>query len=99
MNNIHISIPSTVEMRIERYKCSDCKKLKYFVVSYYEWYGSNMTCLNCGRDYNEDGWMPFYPPYKTARKDNICNTKKKYRLFMNKINKTKNEITEVLKEL
>lgn len=56
MSTVHIHAPRPCKRMVQWYVCQDCKKQSPFAILVYDWYGPEMTCMRCGRHYNEDGW-------------------------------------------
>jgi len=79
MGKLHICAPSSVGVRLSRKYCPTCDKDRFFVIAHYEWYGSDLTCLRCGEQFDtEEGQKPrpFCPGW---RKQNIKSAKKLWR--------------------
>ncbi len=51
----NICAPTPVDIRSMKKDCPVCEKETEFLCEYYEWYGGEITCLNCGDRWNEDG--------------------------------------------
>lgn len=77
---VHICAPAPVVVKLRRLYCPTCNRRTYSVISFYEWYGPDDTCLNCGERFNEDGRAP-RPFMRGWRKDSIAAAKRHYRRF------------------
>jgi len=64
----HISWVKTHDRKIMREKCPDCGRNSFFACFYQEWYGWDLTCMNCGRSFSDGEWCSL-PFCRTARKD------------------------------
>lgn len=82
MNNdtIHVCVLQIKTCKLVRQVCLDCKKRSIFVCLYYEWYGPSITCLNCGRNWQDGEWMPFMFS-RSARQRSINSAKEAYRNY------------------
>lgn len=56
MTHIHIHAPAPMERSVRWFNCHDCKKRSPFAILSYEWYGPSMTCMRCGRNYQDGEW-------------------------------------------
>ena len=77
-DKIVICQPTITDLRLQRLPCPTCKRRRWFVRWFQEWYGWNDTCLRCGENW-QDGEMcprPFRPRW---RQDNIESAKRIYR--------------------
>ncbi len=54
----NICAPAPVEIKTTLIDCPTCEKKTEFLCEYYEWYGGEITCLNCGDSWNEEGRAP-----------------------------------------
>ena len=72
---IQINAPRYSKVEKFRKKCPDCQKRAYMIASHQEWYGWDITCLSCGRHWQDGEWIPL-DFYRNARKDNIDNARK-----------------------
>jgi hypothetical protein len=70
---VHILCPPTVDRRVLWQDCPDCKKRSPIAYLFYEWYGPNGTCMRCGREYNEEGWVraPLMRGWRDLNKRNM----------------------------
>lgn len=75
---IHISQPIPVDRSLSRQACPTCKKKRWFVGWFYEWYGWDHTCLSCG-DRWSDGEMCERPFMRGWRKKSIDSAKARWR--------------------
>lgn len=76
--NVHICAPLPTHRFHFKKVCLDCKKESLFIGVSYEWYGSDATCLRCGRKWCDGEWMP--PGfYRNARRDSKRAAKAAYR--------------------
>jgi len=73
-----VCMPNLSRQAIRRGICPDCGKETRFISFYYEWYGSDATCLRCGRRWCDGEWMPL-PFTRFARRDNIEQAKAAWR--------------------
>ena len=55
---IHICAPNAFERFVRTGICPDCKQWSRFIGLHYEWYGTDQTCLKCGRRWSDGEWMP-----------------------------------------
>lgn len=78
MSTVHINAPRPVELFIRSGRCLDCKKFTRFIGLGFEWYGSNQTCLRCGREWNDGQWNAL-PSHRYARRESVENAKKVWR--------------------
>ena len=58
--------------------CPDCGKWTRFLQFSYEWYGTDATCLRCGRVYSDGERMPLEFS-RFARRDSIAEAKRAWR--------------------
>lgn len=75
---LHICAPPVESFFIRRGTCPDCKRASFFLGRTYEWYGSNQTCLRCGREWADGEWVPL-PFMRGAREKNISHAKNLWR--------------------
>lgn len=75
---IHIHAPQPTEKNIFSGVCHDCKRRSWFVGFFTPWYGWDVTCLRCGREWQDGEWMPL-PFARGARQKNITSAKRRYR--------------------
>ena len=75
---IHIHAPQATEKTIHSGHCHDCGKRSWFVGFFTPWYGWDVTCLRCGREWADGEWMPL-PFMRGARQNNIDSAKRRYR--------------------
>lgn len=71
---LHINIPRYDVVKKIRNMCPDCKKRTYKLVTHQEWYGVDVTCLSCGRNWQDGEWVAL-DFYRFARRDNISRAK------------------------
>ena len=81
MGFVHINAPKAVKQKVIAGTCPDCKKRTRFLTWFYEWYGTDATCLRCGRKWQDAEWMPL-PFMRGARKNNIDEAKDRWRRGM-----------------
>jgi hypothetical protein len=55
---VHVCAPHAVGKFVNAGICPDCKKWSRFIGLHYEWYGTDQTCLRCGRSWSDGEWMP-----------------------------------------
>jgi hypothetical protein len=77
---IHIYSPMVSKKFVLAGKCSDCKKRTRFLGFAYEFGGFDVTCLRCGRHWQDGEWIPLSFA-RSARKDNIDEAKRRWRKF------------------
>ena len=80
---LHINFPNYTRVEKYRNKCPDCKKRTYKLARFQEWYGWYVTCLNCGREWQNNEWLPL-DFYRGVRKNNIDKAKKIWNEFNEK---------------
>lgn len=76
--NVHIHAPPCVTKHATAAVCPDCGKRTRLLTFTYEWYAPYMTCIRCGRSFNEDGWVPL-PFVRGARVKEIALAKDRFR--------------------
>ncbi len=69
-----ICAPRPVTIKMVENDCPTCKKKTEFLFESYEWYGGEITCLNCGDRWNEDGRAE-RPFMRGWREKSIANAK------------------------
>jgi hypothetical protein len=52
---VHIYAPAAESVELRRRHFPTCERRRFFVISFYEWYGPDGTCLWCGERFNDDG--------------------------------------------
>jgi hypothetical protein len=52
---IHVHAPKPSKTEVVKFHCSNCDCAREGLAEYTEWYGYELTCLNCGDVYDEDG--------------------------------------------
>jgi Zn ribbon nucleic-acid-binding protein len=77
---IHIYVPPVTHRFILHRRCPDCKRLSWFLGWGYEWHGPTVTCLRCGREWQDGQWCPL-PFYRYARRDSIEGAKRYWRMI------------------
>lgn len=80
MSVLHICAPKPVNRELFRCICPDCGKRVFMVSFYYEWYGASVTCLKCGRNYQDGEWT-MLGFYREARRDSINIAKTIWRKY------------------
>lgn len=73
-----ICTPTRASQTITAGDCPDCGRRTRFVSFHYEWYGTDSTCLRCGRRWSDGEWMPL-PFARFARRDSIEAAKAEWR--------------------
>jgi hypothetical protein len=70
---VHIFSPPSTGRKIVWQDCHDCKRHSPIACLFYEWFGPSMTCMRCGREYNEDGWVraPLMRGWREINKNNM----------------------------
>lgn len=77
---VHIHAPQPTDRSIHYGDCPDCQRKSWFVGFFTNWYGWDVTCLRCGREFGDGEWkqLPFMPQ---ARAKSILAAKKRWRKF------------------
>ena len=75
---VHIYAPRPVGRSAFKKICPDCKKESLMLAIHFEWHGADVTCLRCGRNWQDGEWMPL-PFCRGARRQNIRWAKNRYR--------------------
>jgi ribosomal protein L37AE/L43A len=83
---VHINRPRIDKADKHRSMCPDCKKRTTKIGFFQEWYGWTVTCLGCGRKWQDGEWMPL-GFYRTARQDNIDRAKKRWKEYQRRVTK------------
>lgn len=78
MAELHIHAPKADERQLYRLKCPTCKKPRFFLAWFYDWYGWDQTCLGCGEHWS-GGEMCERPFMRGWRKKSIDAAKKRWR--------------------
>lgn len=57
--------------KLVRHDCPTCERRRYFVATFYAWYGWSTTCLGCGERWNdgERAPRPFAPRWREQSKE------------------------------
>ena len=76
---IHIHAPRPTDRAILCKICPDCKRRSRFTAVFTEWYGWDVTCLRCGRNWQGGEWMPL-PFTRQARQQSVGAAKRRWRL-------------------
>lgn len=76
--NVHLYAPSVVEKKAVACTCPDCGQRTRLLMFTYEWFGSDATCIKCGRSFNEDGWVAL-PFVRGSRAKEIAKAKERFR--------------------
>jgi len=69
---VHIHAPQPYQRNIKAGRCPDCKKRTRFLAFFTEWYGSDATCIRCGRHWADGEWIAL-DFHRWARQENIDN--------------------------
>lgn len=78
MPTVHIYTPPVIRRFVLTRTCPDCKKRTRMLGFGYEWHGASVTCLRCGREWQDGEWMPL-PFMRGSRAHNIANAKEWWR--------------------
>jgi len=76
--HIHIYAPPCLTKHAHAATCPDCGKRTRLLTFTYEWFGPDMTCIRCGRSFNEEGWVPL-PFVRGSRAKEIARVKERFR--------------------
>lgn len=52
---LHIHAPKPKSVEVVKFHCSTCASQHDGLAEHFEWYGVDLTCLNCGEVFDEDG--------------------------------------------
>jgi len=80
MSLVHVHAPQPSTRKIVTGECRDCKRRSRFLSFFTEWYGWDLTCLKCGRQWQDGHWTPF-ASYRYARRDSINAAKNLWRRY------------------
>ena len=80
MSTIHINYTKTHEASICWRTCTDCQKRSPMVYLFQEWYGWDITCMRCGRSWQDGEWMPL-DFLKRSREKSKQRARKRYKMF------------------
>ena len=74
----HLHAPQASEVVLVKDNCPTCKKARFFVRSFTDWYGTYFTCLKCGERWLDGEMMkrPFAPRW---RAENVRMAKRHWR--------------------
>lgn len=75
---VHIYRPEVVTKQAVACTCPDCGQRTRMLTYTYEWFGPDMTCIKCGRSFNEDGWVPL-PFVRGSRQKEIARARDRFR--------------------
>ena len=75
---VHIYAPPVTRRFVLARTCPDCKKRTRMLGFCWEWHGASVTCLRCGREWQDGEWMPL-PFMRGARAHNISAAKELWR--------------------
>jgi hypothetical protein len=75
---IHIHNPPSIQRMVHWHDCPDCKKHSPIAVLAFEWYGPSSTCMRCGLEFGEEGWISA-PLKRGWRKENIDTMRKAWK--------------------
>ena len=78
MSNLHICAPKADRAIAIKKDCPACKRPSLLIGASYEWYGPDVTCIRCGRNWKSGEWMTL-DFHRNARRDNIRAAKRAYR--------------------
>jgi len=78
---VHIHAPQPYQRNIKAGRCPDCKKRTRFLAFFTEWYGSDATCIRCGRHWADGEWIAL-DFHRWARQENIDAAKARWRRFV-----------------
>ena len=77
-SKIHINFVKPEDLQIKRHDCPTCKKSRFMVLYFEEWYGASLTCLKCGESWC-GGEMRPRPFQRGWRKEAVRHIKEWYR--------------------
>jgi len=77
---VHICMPTIVRMEIKRQLCPTCKKKRFMLSWFEEWYGWSHVCLKCGERWSCGG-REERPFCRGWRKDSVERAKKSWRRY------------------
>lgn len=63
---------------ILRRLCGDCGRRSYFTAVHTPWYGWDVTCLRCGRSWQDGEWTPL-AFRRDARRLSIQDARRRWR--------------------
>jgi len=75
---VHIYAPAPTARLVHAGTCHDCKRRTRFIGVSYEWHGASMTCLRCGRRWEDGEWIPLEFE-RGARQKSIERAKQSFR--------------------
>lgn len=55
---IHIYAPQATAKAVHAGTCLDCGRRTRFLQFFTPWHGWDVTCLRCGRQWQDSEWMP-----------------------------------------
>lgn len=76
--NVIVCSPTLDSQTIRAGDCPDCGKRTRFICFHYPYYGTDSTCLRCGRHWSDGEWMPL-PFERAARRNSIERAKRAWR--------------------
>lgn len=82
--SIHINWTRYSRINLSRSHCPTCKKRKFFVAFFQDYYGWDETCLGCGDGW-QDGAMKERPFERAWRKRRIKEAKATYRKWSERL--------------
>ena len=75
---VHVYAPKPTGRFVLSGTCRDCKRRTRFIGLSYEWYDASVTCLRCGRRWEDGEWMPLEFE-RGARRNSIERAKRAFR--------------------
>ena len=79
MTASHIYAPLVMCRFVLARRCPDCgRRTRMLGFGYGDWHGANVTCLRCGREWQDSEWIPL-PFSRSARENNIQAAKERWR--------------------
>ncbi|MCA9434128.1 MAG: hypothetical protein KC940_26645 [Candidatus Omnitrophica bacterium] len=75
---IHLHAPPPTIRSFKVMECPDCGRVAMFLRFFTPWYGDSVTCLRCGRHWEDGEWIQL-PFVRGARKRSIESAKRIWR--------------------
>ena len=75
---VHLCAPKPQNRFTSKTTCPSCNRPTLMIGISYEYYGVDVTCIRCGRNWKGGEWMPL-DFFRHARRDNIRRAKRAYR--------------------
>lgn len=77
---VHLHCPAVTAKDLQSTTCPDCGKRTRMISFFTPWYGWDVTCMRCGREWADGEWQPL-PFVRGARQKNIDAAKAKWRIL------------------